>query len=115
MVGSHIHKSGVAPDIVDAVWKRAGNVLSGKIVTLNMGRFSARSPLPAGVVVVADQFLLLGVDRDHRDAQSQASLDLEIDVPELRITVRVIVSLLGLALAVALQTVVQIMKDNEGS
>ena len=39
----------------------------------------------------------------------QASFDREVDVPKLRIAVRVILSLLGLA--IALQAIVQVMKN----
>lgn len=60
-------------------------------------------------MVVADEFLLLGVDRNDRDALPQASFHRDIDMAKLRIAVRVILALFGLA--VALQAVVQAMKN----
>ena len=76
---------------------------------VHCARLFRGKPLLAGIVVIADEFFLLGIDRNHRPALPQASFHGGIDVPELRIAVRMVLSLLGLA--VALQTVVQIVKD----
>jgi hypothetical protein len=65
--------------------------------------------LPTGIVVVSDEFLLLGVDRDDRDALPQASFYRDVDVPKLRIPIGVIRTLFGLA--IALQAIVQVVKN----
>src|SRR6516225_3054712 len=66
-------------------------------------RGSLRAIFAAIVAEIADKFLLLGVDRDHRLRFSQSSANLGIDVGELRIPVGVAAALLGLA--VGLQAV----------
>src|ERR1700745_216917 len=66
-------------------------------------RVSLRAIFAAIGAKIADKFLLLGVDRDHRLPFSQSNANLGIDVGELRIPVGVAVALLGLA--VGLQAV----------
>src|SRR3954469_14475835 len=53
------------------------------------------------VLVVADQLLLLGVDRDHRVPGSLKSQDPGIDVLELGIAVRVVAAFVGLEVTLA--------------
>src|SRR5208283_5894066 len=55
-----------------------------------------RLPLTSTVLVVADQFLLLGVDRDDRYAPLNAVLRLRVDVLELRVAVRMLGTFDGL-------------------
>ena len=62
-----------------------------------------RAILAAIISEVADELLLLGVDRDHRLLFGQSGGHLGVDVGELRIPVGMAVALLGLA--VALQAV----------
>ena len=66
-------------------------------------RTSLRPILAAIVAEIADQFLLLGVDRDHWLLVGQSSGHLRVEMGELRIPVGVAVTLLGLA--VSLQAV----------
>ena len=66
-------------------------------------RVALRAILAAIVAEIPDQFLFLGVDRDHRLLFGQSRGHLGVDVAELRIPVGVAVALLGLA--VALQAV----------
>jgi len=66
-------------------------------------RLTLRTVLPDGVLEVADQLLLLGVDRDRRLARCQRRRHLLIDVAELRIVIGVVATLAGLA--VGLQAV----------
>ena len=97
MVGSHVDKTGVASNIVNAIGIGAGNLWTGKIVTLNRPGLFCLTPLLAAIVVVANEFLLFRVDRNDRDALPQASLDRDVDVAKLRVAIGVIRSLLGLA------------------
>src|SRR5690349_18371170 len=66
-------------------------------------RTPLRPILAAIVAEIADQFLLLGVDRDHWLLFGPSSSHLGVDMGELRIPVGVAVTLLGLA--VSLQAV----------
>src|SRR6202022_2743319 len=61
------------------------------------------------VAKIADQFLFLGVDRDHRLLFGQRRGHLGVDLAELRIPVGVAVALRGLA--VALQTVTRLVEQ----
>jgi len=65
--------------------------------------------LPARVPEVADQLLLLGVDRDGWFARRDRRLDRDVDVLELGVAVRVTGSLAGLA--VGLTTVLQLAQQ----
>src|SRR3990172_5454169 len=109
MVGSNIDKTGIAPEVVNTVRIGASNFRAGKVVTLNFLRLLRRKPLLTGIVVVADEFFLFGVHRNYREALPQAFLYRGIDVPELRISVRMVCSLFRLS--VALQTIVQIVEN----
>src|SRR5436190_1608348 len=66
-------------------------------------RVSLRAIFAAIVTEISDQFLFLGVDRDHRLLLGQCGGHLAVDAGELRIPVGVAVALLGLA--VGLQAV----------
>ena len=57
-------------------------------------RVAFRAPFPAGVLEVADEFLLLGVDRDNWLVLSQRRRDLCVDVANLRISIGVAVDLI---------------------
>ena len=61
------------------------------------------------VAEIADQFLFLGIDGDHRLLFGQRRGHLGVDVAELRIPVEVAVALRGLA--VALQTVTRLIEQ----
>ena len=64
MVGSHVDKTGVASNVVNAIGIGAGNLWTGKIVTLNRRRLLCRTPLLAAIVVIANAFLLFRVHRN---------------------------------------------------
>ena len=78
-------------------------------MTLNLYRLPGGKPLLARVVVVADEFFLLGIHGNDRTAFAQASSHGGADVPKLGVAVRMIFPFLGLP--IALQTVVQVVKD----
>jgi len=109
MVGSYIDKTGIAPEVVNAIGLGARNFGAREVVTLNFVGLLCRKPLLTGIVVVADEFLLFCVHRNHRNALRQAFFYRGIDVPKLRIAVGVVCALLGLP--IALQTIVQIVKN----
>src|SRR6058998_930521 len=104
MIGSNIHKSGVSPQIIDAIGISPRHRRIGKIVSVHPFCSFLSTPLPPLVFKVADDFLFLRVHRNHRSPLRQSQPHFLVDVPELGIPVRMIFPLLGLA--VALQTVV---------
>ena len=65
-----------------------------------------RAPLLPGILVIPEQFLLLRVHRNHRPRDGERPPHLLVDVPELRVTIRVIRPLVHLPRP--LQAVVQL-------
>src|SRR2546425_7629572 len=104
VIGSHIHKSGVPSQIIDAIGISPRHRRIGKIMPVDLLRSSRPAPLAPFVFKVADEFLFLRIYRNHRPPLRQSHPHFFIDVPELGIPVWMICPLLGLA--VALQTVV---------
>ena len=78
-------------------------------MTLNLYRLPGGTPLLACVIVVAEEFFLLGIHGNDRTAFPQALSRGGADVPKLGVTVRMIFPFLGLP--IALETVVQGVKD----
>ena len=109
MIGSDIHKTGVPPDVVNAIGIRARNVGGGKVVASHHDRLFRGTPLLPRVGIVAEEFLLLRVHRNHRTAVRQTPLHCRVDVAELRVTVRMVSPLLSLP--IALQAIVEVVKD----
>ena len=66
VIGPHIDKPGVAPNVVDAIGIGTRHVGRGKIVPANLPRLFRWKPLLAGVIVVADEFFLLGISETFR-------------------------------------------------
>ena len=109
VVGTDVDEARVASDVVDTVGVSSRDVGAGEVVALDVQRLLGRQPLLTLVFVVAEDLLLLRVNRDDRQALAQILLDLSADVPELRIPVGMIRPLLSLA--VALQAVVLIVQQ----
>src|SRR5215468_3029530 len=99
MVGADVHPARVGRQVVDPVRDGLAQLQVGEVVALDPGRLAGRPPFPAAVVVVADQLLLLGVHADHRLPSIPVLPDLLIEVAELRIPVRDLVTLDGLGVA----------------
>src|SRR5712692_10504725 len=96
VAGAHVHEAFVAGQIIHAVGIGPGGRGSRKIVALHEGGRFAPAPLPALVLVVPDQLLLLRVHGDDRSAPGHRPADLIIDVLELRVAVGMIRAFLGL-------------------
>ena len=56
----------VARHVVDAVRNRLADRVAGKVVDAHPLGLAGRLPLAPAILEIADQFLLLRVDRDHR-------------------------------------------------
>lgn len=97
VVGADIHESGVASQVVDAIRIRAGHRGRGKIMHGHLHRRLGPAPLLARILVVAEEFLLLRIDRDHGALRPQRLPDLAVDEPKLRIAVRVVRAFLRLS------------------
>ena len=70
---------------------------------------SCRKPLLPRVVVVADEFLLFCIHRNHRQLPFQCQPHVAVDMPELGVPIRVIISFLSLA--IALQTLLHVSQQ----
>lgn len=108
MISTDVDKSDIARKVENAIRIGPRYVWSRKVVTFHHLRLFGRKPLLANVVVVANQLFLLGVDRNDRKALRQVSLHGPVDVPKLSIPIGMVVSFLRLA--IALKTVLQIVK-----
>jgi hypothetical protein len=63
---------------------------------LDWTRLFRGTPLLARILEVAEEFLLLGINRDDGGARTQGALDGRMDVPKLRIPIRMVPPFLGL-------------------
>jgi len=96
VVHAHAHEAFVGVDVKDTVWDRLADGIRGEVVDVNQIGLVLRLPLASPVFEVADQLLLLRVDRDDRNAPVDAVLRLRIDVLELRVAIRMLGALYGL-------------------
>ena len=99
VVGADVHPAGVRRQVIDPVRDRLAQLPVREVVGADPGWLALRPPLPAAVFELADQFLLLGVHADHGVPGRLVLADLPADVTELRVPVRVLLSLDGLGVA----------------
>ena len=97
MIHADTDPASVRGQVVDAIRHRSAEFLDQKVMHAHLFRLALRTPLPSGVLEVADKLLLLRVDRDHRLLRGQRRRHALIDVGELRVAVRMVVALAGLA------------------
>ena len=100
MVGADRHPAGVGGHVVDAVRDGLAQLLVGEVVHVDPLGLPGRLVLPAAVLELPDQFLLLGVHRYHRRPGAEVLDDLGGEVAELGVPVGVLAALgdLGVAL-----------------
>src|SRR6187455_660581 len=84
-------------DIVDAVGRDLAEVRIHEIIDANFLRLSFWVPFLATVLEIADQFLLLGVDRNHRITSRLVLRRPASDMGELGVPVRMVAAFPGLA------------------
>src|ERR1039458_557352 len=99
MIRSNVHETRIAPQVVDAIRIGARNVGRGKVVPVYFDRLLCRKPLSTAIIIVSEQFFLLGVHRYHRRPRRQSPLHLCADVTELRVAVRMVSTFFRLAIA----------------
>ena len=97
MVDADAHPADVAGDIVDAIGRRPAEFGDDKIMHANFLGRALRPPFASGVLEVADQFLLLGIDRYRRLTRRKRFFHPIVDVAELRIAIGMVRSFTGLA------------------
>src|ERR1700730_5492316 len=86
-VDANTHPPGIVGDVVDAVGRRPTKFGDDEVVHPHRLGLTLRTLLTAAVLEIADQLLLLGIDRDRRLPRGQRLLHLSIDIPRLGIAV----------------------------
>src|ERR1700730_15645074 len=109
VVNADTHPTGIGCEVVDPVGHRAAELLDQEVMHTDFLRVALGAIFASVVAKIADQFLFLGVDGDHRLLFGQRRGHLGVDLAELRIPVGVAVALRGLA--VALQTVTRLVEQ----
>src|SRR5918999_1340 len=90
MVDPNVDVSLIIPDVIDAVGRRFAELLIRKVVHVDLYWFSFGKPQPPVILVVADEFFLLGINRDNRVARFKQLRRSLADRLKLRVPVRVI-------------------------
>lgn len=109
MVNTDIDEPCVLAQVIDAIRIRPGDRRIGEVVAVHLQGCLARPPLAAFIHVVPKELLLFRVDGDNRLALRQCGFDRSVDVPELGVPVRMVVTFLRLP--VALEAVVHGTED----
>src|SRR5208337_342833 len=91
----------IRANVVDAVGNGFAEFFVDEVMHVDLLRTAFRSIVASGVLVRADQLLLLGVDRDHRLAGALKGQDLRVDMFELSVSVGMMTAFLGLAVDLA--------------
>src|SRR5205823_2941466 len=99
----------VGGDVVDAVGHGAALAADDEVVHAHLLGAALAAQLAAGILEIADQLLLLGVDGDGRLAASPEALDRSVDVLELRVAVGMLGSFAGLG--VGLQAEAEVLQQ----
>src|SRR6266540_871867 len=102
----HVHDRSVPRDVVGAVGYRFAATEMREVMDVDPHRLALGPPRSTGIAELPNQFLLLGVDRDHRIAGLDVCLHQTVDVAELLVPLRVLRALL--CLHVRLQRVAQL-------
>ena len=113
MRDAHVDPGFISGDIVDTI----GNCLDGvsrfilvrKVMRLDLDGSSLAAPLSSGILVLSDDFLFLGVNRERRLPRSLQRPDPGTNVAKLGVPVRMLLSLDRLA--VGLQTETRILEQ----
>jgi len=99
MAGAGVHPARAGRQVADPVRDGLAQLQAGEVMDVDADRLARGPPFTAAVVVVAGQFLLLGIHADHRLAGIAVLPDLLVEVTELGIPVRDLVALDGLGVA----------------
>ena len=90
MINAHTDPPGIAGEIVDPVGDCLAALGNEEVMHADRRRPAGRSPLGASVLEVADQLLLLRIDRDDWLGGGLAAADLLVDVAKLGVPIRML-------------------------
>jgi hypothetical protein len=90
MIGAHTDPSLVGANVIDTIRIGASQFRIDEVMHLDFDRLTGLLPFPPRILADADQFLLLGIDRDNRLARFERSPNTGIDLDKLRITIRMV-------------------------
>src|SRR6202142_1001654 len=103
----------VGGEIINSVRHGAAELLDQEIVHAHFLRVALLAPLAAGVLEIADQFLLLGIDGDRWLVLGHGRLDRVVDDVELRVAVGIVSALARLAVGLQAELLLlQQLADN---
>jgi hypothetical protein len=74
VVDADAHPAGIVGDVIDAVWRRPAKLRNDEVVHPHRLGLTPRAVFAAAILEIADQLLLLGIDRDRRLARCQRFL-----------------------------------------
>src|SRR3954447_1502710 len=97
VIDPHADPPLIGGDIIDAVGRDLAEIRIKEIIDANVLGFTVGLPFLAAVLEIADQFLLLGIDRNHRIASRLVLRRLASDMGELGVPVRMLATFPGLA------------------
>src|SRR5436309_2929582 len=113
VINAHTDPPRVAREIVDPIGNRLAALRDEEVMDPHRLGLARRPPLSSRVLEVADQLFLLGIDGDDRLPGALSTPHLLVDVPELRVAIRMIRPLARLA--IGLQTVTRRGQHPAGS
>ncbi len=90
VIDADAHEAVIGGHVVDAVRDRFADRISRKVVHVDQFGLSRWLPFLAPILEVADEFLLLGVDGDNRNAAPNTVLSCGVDMLELRVAIRML-------------------------
>lgn len=108
-IDAHAHPTQVGRRIVNPVGMHFTPRRVDKVVDAHQFRLSLGMPFPPPVLEVANPFLLLRIDLHHEVPLVLKILDTVVDVPKLRIAIRMTGAFLGLL--IALQAIAQLVQQ----
>ena len=88
VIDAHAHPALIQAQVKHPVRNDLAEFLINEVVDLHLFGLAAGMPLPPAILERADEFLLLGIHRDHRLAALLKAIDHGVDVLELRIGIR---------------------------
>ncbi len=115
MITTHAEPAFIASDVAGSIGNGFSKLGIGKVVDIDFFRLVLWTPLPICVFELPDEFHFRGIDADDWLAFTQKRGGFSVDVGELGVTV--LVPLAFVALALGLQTIVEVVEkigDLEG-
>jgi len=109
MIDPHIYPALIGRQIIDSVGNHFAQVGVGKVMHVHWLWGAGRLPFPPGILKVADQFFLFGIDRDHRLSGTLELPDARVDILKLRIPIRMRAACAGFP--IGLETIVLFVEE----